>query len=68
MVLAMEIAEACTCAGSIVGAAFAPQALNRRAKITAIIMRGFNFLCPFLYRGSNSAGLQEVHILSRNAI
>jgi hypothetical protein len=55
--LAAAIAEAWTCAGSIVGTAFAPHALIRNASIVATIIIGFitGFIFSFLYFGTNGS-------------
>ncbi len=48
IVFAIAIAEACTCAGSIVGMTSGPQALSKKADVITISAIGFNFLYPFL--------------------
>jgi hypothetical protein len=48
-VFTMAIAEACTWAESVVGIAFAPQALSRKPAMTAINIKRFTILSPFDY-------------------
>ena len=44
MVLAAATAEACTNAGSTVGAAFAPHALNSNTKTAMVVNKDFDFM------------------------
>ena len=60
IVLAAATAEACTCAGSMVGTAFAPHALNSSTKTATTVNIDFDlmdFILPFSFWMMNGCGV-----------
>ncbi len=55
IVFSTTTAEACTCAGSIVGTAFTPHELNNDAKIVIMANKSFGFMDFFLMLPSGAA-------------